>query len=80
MPGEGGQNLLTDRREQGGVAPGRGGDEVMQRLVQTRHVGRVETRGDRLDTLALTRKQQTGTVANQPVMPICVPQDRGQPG
>ena len=43
MPGKRRQHLLTDGGEHGFIAPCRGGDEVVQRLVQAGHLGWIET-------------------------------------
>ena len=56
MPGQGGQHLLANRGEHGRVAPRGRGDEVVQRLVQAGHAGRVQARRHRLDALALARQ------------------------
>jgi len=52
------QHLRTDGGEHGFIAPCRGGDEVVERLVQAGYLGRIARRRHRLDALALARQQQ----------------------
>src|SRR4051794_22199052 len=58
--------------------PGRGGDEVVQRLVQAGHLCRIEACGHGLDALALTRQQQAGAIADEPFLAVGMAKDIGQ--
>ena len=76
MPGEGRQHLLADRGEHRFIAPRRGGDEVVQRLVQAGHLGRIETRRHRLDALALAGQQQARAIADEPRLAVGMAEHR----
>src|SRR3954469_4289635 len=79
VPAKGGQHLLANRGEHGRVTPRGGGDEVLQRLVQAGHAGRVETRRHRLDALALARQQEARAIADHALPAVGVAQHLGQP-
>ncbi len=80
MPGEGRQHLLADGGEHGIVAPRRGGDKVVQRLMQAGHLGWIETRRPRLDALALAGQKQTRAIADEPLLAVGMAEHRRQAG
>lgn len=55
----GGQHLTANLPQQGRVAPGRLGHDVVQRLMHLAHVCRSQTRRHRLDALARNRQHQS---------------------
>jgi len=55
----GGQHLTANLPQQGRVAPGRLGHDVVQRLMHLAHVCRSQTRRHRLDALALDRQKKS---------------------
>ena len=80
MPGEGRQHLLADGGEHRRIAPRRGGDEVVQGLVQAGHLGWLETRRHRLDALALAGQQQARAIADEPRLAVGMAEHRRQTG
>jgi len=80
MPGKGRQHLRADGGEQGIVAPRRGGDEVVQRLMQAGRPGWIEARRHRLDALALAGQKQTRAIADEPLRAVGMAEHRRQAG
>jgi hypothetical protein len=77
---EGGQSALAHHIEYGSVAPRRLGDEMVEGLMHGLDMLRIEPGCHRLNALALTRQQQTGTVAAKRIAPISVTDDLTQCG
>ena len=73
-----GQHLISHFLQQRGIAPGRVGHNVMQRLVHLAHVARSQTRGHGLDALALQGQQKTLRVVLQGNNAIGMPDGSGQ--
>src|SRR5690242_17744771 len=59
------QRILTNYAQERAIAPGRGRDEVVQRLMPRTDVARIDPGRNRLNALALAGQKQPGEIVTQ---------------